>query len=376
MVELMLKNSKLFSRLGESELDALRGRIHEQRYPAGREIFKEGDNGDGLYVVRGGLVEISVVLGQDMRRVFSRIGPGDFFGEMAVIESKVRSAGAVAVQDTLVWFIPREEMLLLLGRSPELSLELLREVSHRLREFNRRYVQEILQAERLAVVGRFARAIVHDLKNPLSVIGLTADMAALDSAPVEMREKTQKRIRQQIEKINDLVGEILVFTQGPQEQVILTALPYGPFAATVIEELRPEVEVKGANVVIDGTLPDTSLRINPKRLRRVFHNLIHNATDFMPNGGRIAVRVCASDLEVITEVEDSGTGIAPEVQDKLFEAFATYGKDHGTGLGLSICKKIVEDHRGRIWARNVPGGGAIFSFALPRHDRPSNGSTA
>jgi signal transduction histidine kinase len=70
--------------------------------------------------------------------------------------------------------------------------------------------------------------------------------------------------------------------------------------------------------------------------------------------------------EIVTEVQDNGPGIAPEVAGRLFQAFVTYGKERGTGLGLSICKKIIEDHGGSISARNAPvGHGAIFSFVLP-----------
>jgi signal transduction histidine kinase len=97
----------------------------------------------------------------------------------------------------------------------------------------------------------------------------------------------------------------------------------------------------------------------------VFYNLIHNATDAMPGGGKILVRFSVTGREVTTEIEDSGPGIAPEIANKLFDAFATFGKAHGTGLGLSICKKILEDHRGRISARNEPGRGAVFTFVLP-----------
>jgi len=68
---------------------------------------------------------------------------------------------------------------------------------------------------------------------------------------------------------------------------------------------------------------------------------------------------------VVTELADTGPGIAPEIADRLFDAFVTHGKEYGTGLGLSICKKIIEDHGGRIWARNEPGGGAVFAFSLP-----------
>ncbi len=132
----------------------------------------------------------------------------------------------------------------------------------------------------------------------------------------------------------------------------------------MLEEIRPEVELKGSTLEV-ADVPSVPLRVNPKRLRRVFQNLLHNATDAMPQGGRITIRFRVDQGEVTTEIEDTGPGIAPEIAGKLFEVFATYGKAHGTGLGLSICKKIIEDHRGRIWATNPPGKGALFSFALP-----------
>ena len=107
-------------------------------------------------------------------------------------------------------------MLALVERSPALALALLREISHRLREFNRQYLQEMLQTERLAIVGRFARSIVHDLKNPLNIIGLTAEMAGMDRATPEMRQQAALRIRKQVERISEMISEILDFTQGSQ----------------------------------------------------------------------------------------------------------------------------------------------------------------
>jgi signal transduction histidine kinase len=112
--------------------------------------------------------------------------------------------------------------------------------------------------------------------------------------------------------------------------------------------------------------PSVELFIHPKRLRRVFYNLVHNATDAMPEGGKIILRFQDSETEVVTEIEDDGRGIAPEIAGQLFEAFVTHGKTHGTGLGLSICKRIIADHQGWISARNQPGRGAVFSFGLPR----------
>jgi signal transduction histidine kinase len=85
----------------------------------------------------------------------------------------------------------------------------------------------------------------------------------------------------------------------------------------------------------------------------------------MSGGGTIHVRVEVRDGNLVTEMRDTGPGIAPEIASRLFEAFATYGKASGTGLGLSICKRIIEDHHGHIEARNAPEGGALFRFTLP-----------
>jgi signal transduction histidine kinase len=146
---------------------------------------------------------------------------------------------------------------------------------------------------------------------------------------------------------------------------VLGASDYAEFAQRVLEELRPDVERR--RVQIESGVPPAPVRLifDPKRLHRVFENLIHNATEAMPDGGKIFFRFRVVGDDLITEVEDTGPGIAPEIAGRLFEAFASYGKVQGTGLGLSICKKIVEDHRGRIWSENKPGGGAVFSFALP-----------
>ena len=363
-----LDASKLFCQLNASELAQLQRIAQEQRFGTGQEIFKEGDQGAGVYVVKEGLVEISGLVAPNVRHVFSQVPPGEIFGEMAVLDNKARSACATARGDTTVYFVPRAEMLRLVEQSPTLALGLLREISQRLREFNRQYLAEVLQTERLAVLGRFARSIVHDLKNPLNIISITAEMAGMERATPEFKAEATARIRKQVERISDLIGEILDFTQGTQADFVLAQTDYGQFLAQVIEELRPEVALKSATLELEGTPPAVPLLLNPKRLRRVFYNLVHNATDAMPTGGKIILRVHVNEKDVITEIEDSGPGIAPQIADQLFQAFATHGKAHGTGLGLSICKRIIEDHQGWITARNEPGRGAIFSFGLPRKE--------
>ena len=357
-------------------MKALRQMAQERTLAPAQEIFKEGDAGDGVYLVKEGLVEIAVRAGLTGRHVFTQIQPGEIFGEMAVIEDKPRSAGAMAREASVVYFIPRAEILNLMESSSALSLALLREISHRLREFNHHYMREVLQAERLAVVGRFARSIVHDLKNPLNIIGLTAEMASLVPEKPGSQEKAMSDIRQQVDRINDLVGEILDFTQGAAPALVLPPVDYAQFVQQVMEDIHTEMSVRSVSLELENVVPSVPVLLNPKRLRRVFFNLVHNATDAMPGGGKILWRFRATPTEVVTEIEDTGPGVAPEIAGQLFEAFVTYGKTNGTGLGLSICKKILDDHGGWITTRAVPEHGAIFAFGLPRVDEAAPGEKA
>jgi signal transduction histidine kinase len=360
-----LENNPLFSQLSAEDFNGLRQITREQCFAPGKEIFKEGDPGDGVYLVKDGLVEISVLGGQTGRYIFTEAGPGELLGEMAVIEDQPRSANAVARKETTVYFLPRGEILQLVDRCPPLARLFLKEISQRLRGFNRQYLREVLQAERLAVVGRFARSIVHDLKNPLNIIGLTAEMAAMSQAGSDSREKALRTIRQQVDRINELVSEILDFTQGGSPDLVLPPIDFAGFVRDVLEELRPEAALRASSLELENLPPAVALPLNPKRLRRLFCNLVHNATDAMPEGGRIVLRFRSTPDAIVTELEDTGPGIPPQIASQLFEAFVTYGKAHGTGLGLSICKKIIEDHRGWINARTEPGRGAIFEFGLP-----------
>jgi signal transduction histidine kinase len=361
-----LEACKLFGQLPASELKKLRAVTAERSFSAGAQIFKEGDPGDGIYVVKSGLVQISAVIGPGERHVFSQLPPGDFFGEMAVLDQQPRSACASAESETTVYFIPREVMLDVIKRSPEVSLALLQEVSGRLREFNRQYLRKVLQAERMALVGRFASSIVHDLKNPLTIIGIAGDLACMENATPEMRKNAQERIAKQVERITSLVNDILEFTRGSPTTPSFTQTDYASFVRSLVDEFQREVALKAVTIEFENAPPVVKLPLNPQRLSRVFYNLILNAVDAMPDGGQIKLRFQVTDKDLVTEIEDTGPGIAPEIADRLFEAFATHGKPRGTGLGLSICKRIIEEHQGSIAARNQPGPGAVFTFTLPR----------
>ncbi|MGV3773938.1 MAG: ATP-binding protein [Verrucomicrobiales bacterium] len=360
-----LAESKLLRSLSEAELEVLRPSVQERQYGPGEVIFKEGDSGDGIYLVHEGNVQVAAIVGHEKRTVLTRIGPGDFFGEMAVLDQEPRSATVIAEHETFVSFIPRQVILKLIESSPRLAISLVREFSLRLRDFNRHFVQEALQAERLTLVGKFARSIVHDFKNPLGIVSLAAELLTMPQATTQMREKAAERIQKQVIRLGNMINELLEFTREPNLAVVLAPTTFADYLAQLVDDIAPELEGKGVQICLHPPVPQAMLLMDPQRLMHVFYNLFHNAAEAMPQGGLIHIRCRNHGHSLLVEVEDTGSGFAPEIVHRLFEPFATHGKAKGTGLGLSICKKIIEDHRGTITASSEPGHGAIFQITFP-----------
>jgi len=359
-----LAQCSLFKQLPPGELAALEAVALPRRFATGEVLFREGDPGDGLYVIQSGELQVTCLVGPNDPRVLTTFGPGDVVGEMTVVDAQPRSATVIVTQAAELIYLPCEDVRRVLQRSPETALNLAREVVQRIRDFTQFYTREVVQAERLALVGRFARSIVHDFKNPLNIIGISADMMAMDTSTTQSRVVACSRVRRQVDRLSNMISELLEFTRGGSSSVALTRVSFSDFLRPLLAEIAQEIEPRSIRLEMDTDLPEVGVMMDPRRLVHLFHNLINNACDAMPTGGTIHLRFEVLGDEVVVELRDTGKGIAPEIQGRLFEAFATHGKPNGTGLGLSICKRIVEDHGGRIEARNAPEGGAIFAFVL------------
>src|SRR5690349_15504606 len=122
-----LEENRLFSTLADAEIRLLNESCEPRNFTADQQIFREGDPGDGIYIVLEGSVQISSLVTQEERRVLNTIRAGDFFGEMAVLDGDPRSATATAAEETVTLFIAREKLLDVVGRSPVLALNLLRQ---------------------------------------------------------------------------------------------------------------------------------------------------------------------------------------------------------------------------------------------------------
>jgi len=233
-----------------------------------------------------------------------------------------------------------------------------------------RVQQQIHQSEKLAAICQLAAGVMHEINNPLATIG--ACVAAIEGrlpagADTAQVEEYLQTIDREVDRCSRIVDGLLDFTRpraGPRRAVSLNALV--DETLFLLKHHRRFKQLQVARALAPG-LPDTTG--SPEQLAQVLMALMLNAVDAMEQGGQLTVRTGLSPArsdEVVVEVQDTGIGIAPADQSKIFEPFyTTKPPGRGTGLGLSICYGIVADHRGRIEVDSAPGRGATFRVFLP-----------
>jgi signal transduction histidine kinase len=227
--------------------------------------------------------------------------------------------------------------------------------------------REVLRAEQLAAVGQVAAGIAHELRNPLTSVKMLVQTGLEGEAPRGLPAEDLGIMESEIRRMEQCIQTFLDLARPPRSERRQTDL------AGVVRRslLLVEGRAKRQKVAINVDLPPdpVSLEIDPEQIHQVLVNLLLNALDAQPRGGRIDVSVGRTKgpdgkAAVEVRVEDGGLGVIPRVRERLFEPFVS-SKETGLGLGLSICKRLVEAHGGTIRGENVRTGGALFAFTLP-----------
>jgi K+-sensing histidine kinase KdpD len=227
---------------------------------------------------------------------------------------------------------------------------------------NARLAQEMMKSERLSTVGRMAGTIIHDIKNPMSVLRLYAQLIKRKVPDVEVAKYADEMIRQ-VDRFVKMTQEVLDYSRGVSDLHIETV--------QVPDFLEPslqfiEADFRNRNITITRDFVYAGpCKLDPERMARVFYNLTGNAADAMPNGGTLTVCTEKSDETIRITFTDTGTGIPDAIKAKVLDPFFTHGKKHGTGLGLAIVKKIIDDHGGEIEIESQENVGTTIRLLLP-----------
>ena len=227
--------------------------------------------------------------------------------------------------------------------------------------------EELVEAERMATVGRLSLKVAHEVRNPIAAIELNAELLGEMVHGRVSEDGTEatalvSAIRDQVVALDALTEEYLAFARFPRPQFEEDSV--NDMVVALAEFVRPlasrqQVEVK---VDTDPTVPP--MEIDRTLLRQAVLNLVKNGLEALSQGGVLTLTTRHADDTVEIAIADTGPGIAPEVGRRLFEQFFTT-KPQGTGLGLAVSRQIVEEHGGKIRWSSTPGEGAVFIMSLP-----------
>ena len=292
---------------------------------------------------------LSELLGRDVREIL----PVDFGKERARIDG-------VATRPDGTRFPVGLTSTPLLGGAGEVlgSLVLFQDLSElvMLREKAER-------AERLAVLGRLAAGLAHEIRNPLGSISGSVELVRDAGTLGQEDRRLLDLVLEEVTRLNELVGTML--SVGRPSTPELAQVEVGAVAREVVEVARNTASIQIA-LQIEG---DTRAYVDRSQLRQVLWNLLKNAIQFSPRGATVEIRVQRGEAGVVVEVEDHGPGISPGDREHIFDMFFTK-RAHGVGVGLALVKQIVDAHGATIDIETEEGGGTVFRLTFLDGTRP------
>lgn len=229
------------------------------------------------------------------------------------------------------------------------------------RTLQRRLEELASQRERLAAFGRIAAGIAHEVRNPLNAIGLAAQRVERAEAAEAESRRLAGVISEEVERLNRLVEEVLRYARPQEARRIRFD---GKDLLQAVEYLaRPEAEKMGVRLEVHAE-PGLEVDGDPDLLRGAAWNLVRNALQASPQGGKVSVSLSRSGAGAQLEVKDQGPGVPAERRGEIFTPFVS-GRADGFGLGLPLALSAAQAHGGTVDVRDAPGGGAMFVMTIP-----------
>jgi signal transduction histidine kinase len=225
--------------------------------------------------------------------------------------------------------------------------------------------ERLIRSEKLAAIGQLAGGVGHELRNPLSAIKTAAQYTRKKLAASELSASEPKALEflslidEEVDRANKVITDLLSFSRVAKPAVSPVKVE------SIIKDALNHVAVpESVELVtdVDPALP--MVMVDAGQIQQVFVNVILNALEAMPEGGRLEIRARGKDVVVTVEFTDTGGGIPETVLGKVFEPLFTT-KSKGIGLGLAMSKNIMERHGGDIKVKSKEGEGATFTLSLP-----------
>lgn len=379
-----LRDVYFFKDLSDEDVQAVESLCEEHHFGPGDVVFEEGDAAERFFIVLDGEVEVWKDYRSDSPDMLAVHGAGHLFGEMALIDELPRSATIVVRSEARLLAIGRSAFQSLLRDRPTVSLSLLLSLSSMVRRSNESFVEDLrarnrrleralsdlkatqnrlLRAERFSNMGKFASMILHDIRNPVSILRGYAEMITMGGADPGRAKDYAEKIVGECDRLNRLASDLLDYSRGE------IRLNFGIVSVpNLLDKLKANIEerfqARGLRVEMSSAL-DRPVLVDEDRLLRVLVNLADNARKAMTSGGLFSVvaKEVGGQLRIL--VRDTGEGMSEDVLNHVFEPFYSKAEGGGTGLGMVIVKNIVEAHGGELCVTSEPGKGTEVEITIP-----------
>lgn len=375
-----------FAALSPEDREAAADLCRPITYDTGAVLAREGGEARRLFALLSGTVEIWIDFGTKRADLLAVREAPCLVGEISIADQLPRSATITASTDVQGFSIDSADFRKLLSERGSISLAIMKGIARIVRDSNNSFVSELrgrnrelmkanqdlkdtqrllVRTERLSSLGKFSSMIIHDLRNPLSVIKGYVDMLEfrLESSGDEDLRRFASQIRRETIRLTGLTNEWLDYSRGE------IRLSYSPArAADLFDQVRQNLETnlaaKELKVSWTSTF-DGKLLLDTERILRVLINLVDNAYKACSRGGRIDVEARKEDDNLRISVKDDGIGMDSETQRHIFDPFYSKSERGGTGLGLHIVGTVVSAHGGTVDIQSASGTGTEVSFTLP-----------
>jgi signal transduction histidine kinase len=222
--------------------------------------------------------------------------------------------------------------------------------------------EDVIRQERIATIGRFATSIVHDLRSPLAAIYGGAEMLVDADLSAEQSHRLAGNMYRASRRIQELLQDLVDVARTGEKPMEICRLAEIVNAAYDLIAQQAHLDSVSVKVDIPGAV---KVLVERGRIERVFLNLMNNALEAMPGGGKLRVFAWEEQANIIVKVQDTGPGLSNEAWATLFQPFSSFGKRNGLGLGLALSRQTVLDHGGDLWAERETTSGALFYLRLP-----------
>lgn len=363
----LAKKTDLFAPLPEDTLKMITSTSRDVVLQKDDILFEEGDLEKKMYIILSGKILISK--GKNIKKRIAVLGPGEYLGEMALIDSKPRSATASAYSESLLMEIDEKLFHEQIVSNTQAILNMMKVFSSRMRN----------DLDAMAVEMQKLCNFTHDMRNCLVPLGI-AEVLLKDVVQSLQGTSEGHKVRHGWEKVNKtfntmmsvrdnlvvMIDQSLACVKKSKKEYLKAELEIRPLLEETVEEISCHKVLKNKDIRIEtkGNIPKGFF--NYLGIKRVLQNLLINAGHATGNDGNICVAAKALNDSIEISVTDNGAGIPDDVKEVLLKEVYT-SKPDGNGFGLMSCKEIVEEfHQGRISFESELGRGTSFYFTIPQ----------